>query len=162
MRDPSFQRTETAEMKPPGAEEASHDVTRDVRNFTATIRNRIFSFLRGLINHDYETALRHIDGTEVASPAIGNDREWSPGRLEQEMKQYHLEHQRLCLDPEARNQRHTYVVPSEDKKTWRVQQMLVDPDQHNDWVAEFEVDLGTSRQKGEPAMRLVRLEALGR
>ena len=29
--------------------------------------------------------------------------------------------ERLCLEPNARNVRHTYVTPSEDKKSWRVQ-----------------------------------------
>ena len=72
-----------------------------------------------------------------------------------------MEHERICLDPNARNARHTYVVPSEDKKTWRVQQMLVDPEGHNDWVAEFEVDLVRSRAEGEAFVRLRRIGALG-
>jgi hypothetical protein len=35
--------------------------------------------------------------------------------------------------------------------------MLVDPEEHNDWVAEFEVDLASSRKAGEPVMRLRRI-----
>ena len=35
--------------------------------------------------------------------------------------------------------------------------MLVDPEEHNDWVAEFEVDLGRSRETAEPVLRLVKL-----
>ena len=84
----------------------------------------------------------------------------SDDRLAQLTEDYHASHQHLCLDPEARNIRHTYVTPSEDKQTWRVQQMLVDPEGHNDWVAEFEVDLGASRQAGEPVLRLRRIGAL--
>jgi hypothetical protein len=76
------------------------------------------------------------------------------------MDAYYADHERICLDPEARNLRHTYVVPSEDKKTWRVQQMLVDPEGHNDWVAEFAVDLAASRQAGEPVVSLRRVAAL--
>jgi hypothetical protein len=38
--------------------------------------------------------------------------------------------------------------------------MLVDPEENNDWVAEFEVDLVESRKTGEPAMRLLRLGSL--
>jgi len=71
---------------------------------------------------------------------------------------YYSEHERICLDPNARNLRHTYVT--EDKRAWRVQQMLVDPDEHNDWVAEFEVDLVASRRNGEPAVRLKRIGSL--
>ncbi len=64
------------------------------------------------------------------------------------------------LDPEARNSRHTYVTVSEDKREWKVQQMLVDPEGHNDWVAEFQVDLAASRATGEPVMRLTRFGGL--
>jgi hypothetical protein len=36
----------------------------------------------------------------------------------------------------------------------------VDPEENNDWVAEFEVDLGQSRQSGEPWLRLTRIGSL--
>ena len=51
-------------------------------------------------------------------------------------------------------------VPAEDKRTGRVQQMLVDPEDHNDWVAEFEVDLALSRTANEPSLRLKRVGSL--
>ena len=156
MRDPSYQRAEAKEVRPPGAEEAAADITRDTKAFTAAIRNRIFSFLRGLVNADFEQALTHLVLT--ARP-----RRASPGRaerLQQALDAYHAEHERICLDPNARNVRHTYVLPAEDKRTWRVQQMLVDPEEHNDWVAEFEVDLAGSRETAEPVLRLVRLGSL--
>ena len=43
--------------------------------------------------------------------------------------------------------------------TWRVQQVLVDLDALNDWVAEFEVDLAEARAKKEPVLRLRRIGA---
>ena len=76
------------------------------------------------------------------------------------MEDYHAEHRQLLLTPDARNLRHTYVIPADDKKAWRVQQMLVDPEGHNDWVAEFEVDLAESRKTGEPVTRLRRVGSL--
>ena len=157
LRDPTYQRAETKEVRPPGAEEAAADVTRDTRAFTAAIRHRIFSFLRGLVNADYETAL-----TMLSAPgsAAGAPEAWTAERLKQALEEYYAEHERICLDPNARNARHTYVLPAEDKQTWRVQQMLVDPEEHNDWVAEFEVDLGKSREGSEPVLRLVRLGSL--
>ena len=155
MRDPAFQRTETKEVRPPGAEEAARDVTRDTKTFTAAIRTRVFSFLRGWGNGDADSALSHL-----ASPEDADGKAWIAERLRAAMDAFLVGHQRLCLDPEARNARHTYVTPAEDKQSWRVQQMLVDPDGHNDWVAEFTVDLAASRAKAEPVMRLVRLGAL--
>src|SRR5258706_5814141 len=48
MRDPNYQRAESKEVRPPGAEEAARDITRDAKAFTAAIRTGIFGFLRGL------------------------------------------------------------------------------------------------------------------
>jgi superfamily II RNA helicase len=155
MRDPKYQRAETKELRPPGAEEAEQDVTRDTKVFTSAIRNRIFSFLRGLIIRDYEAALGQLD-----SPDDSEGRPWTPDRMRLAMGEYEREHERLCLDPNARNVRHTYLMPSEDKRTWRVQQMLIDPEEHNDWVAEFEVDLAKSRAANESFLQLRRIGPL--
>jgi superfamily II RNA helicase len=155
MRDPSYQRAEAKEVRPPGAEEAAADVTRDTKAFTAAIRNRVFTFLRGLVNSDFEQALANL-----SSPQDLEGQPWTTERLQKALDAYHAEHERICLDPNARNIRHTYVLPAEDKRTWRVQQMLVDPEEHNDWVAEFEVDLGRSRETSEPVLRLVKLGSL--
>jgi superfamily II RNA helicase len=149
MRNPSFQRAETREARPPGAEEAAADVTRDTKAFTSVIRNRIFTFLRGLVIEDFEAALGGLFSTEDA-----NGQPWTPDRLKQAVEGYYAEHRRISLDPNARNLRHTYVKPSEDKKTWRVQQVLVDPDEHNDWMADFEIDLAESTKAGEPKLKL--------
>ncbi|MCL4789264.1 MAG: DUF3516 domain-containing protein, partial [Verrucomicrobia bacterium] len=155
MRDPNYQRAETKEVRPPGADEAAQDVTRDTKVFTAAIRNRIFVFLRGLVIGDYEAAMANLN-----SAADADAQPWTPDRLRAAMEAYEAEHDHLCLDPNARNVRHTYVVPTEDKKTWRVQQMLVDPEGDNDWVAEFEVDLAQSRTQGEPFLQLRRIGSL--
>jgi superfamily II RNA helicase len=155
MRDPNYVRAETKEVRPPGAEEAALDITRDTKAFTAAIRNRVFSFLRGLVNDDFEQALTHL-----SSPQNGDGQGWTAARLKEAVDAYYVEHERICLDPNARNLRHTYVVPAEDRRSWRVQQMLVDPAEHNDWVAEFEVDLVASRQAGEPHLIFRRLGSL--
>jgi len=155
MRDPNYRPGETKEVRPPGAEEAAADITRDAKAFTAAIRNRIFIFLRGLVVADYETAIANLD-----SPLDADNANWTPDRLDKIMETYEAEHERLCLDPNARNARHTYVTPSEDKKLWRVQQMLVDPKEDNDWVAEFAVDLVESRKRSAATLRLLRIGQL--
>ncbi len=172
MRDPNFQRAEAKEVRPAGAEEATQDITRDTRAFTAAIRNRIFVFLRGLVVRDFEGALANLftgegradlqvsQDAQLRVPTDAGGEPWTAERLRAAMESYEAEHDHLCLDPNARNARHTYVLPAEDKKTWRVQQMLVDPEGDNDWVAEFEVDLAQSRAAGEPALRLRRIGSL--
>jgi hypothetical protein len=50
-----------------------------------------------------------------------------------------------------------------DGQPWttdRLQQILVDPEEHNDWVAEFEVDLALSRAANKPTLRLRIIEVL--
>ncbi len=177
LRNPSYRRAETKEVRPPGAEEAAADITRDTKAFTATIRNRIFTFLRGLVIGDYEAALGSLNETGSRSDGETATREavtdapicrlsdsegnaWTANRLAELMYAYLTGHKQLLLTPEARNIRHTYVTPSEDKQTRRVQQMLVDPEGHNDWVAEFHVDLAAPRKAGEPALRLERVGPL--
>jgi superfamily II RNA helicase len=155
MRDPNYRPTEMKEVRPPGAEEAAADITRDTKAFTALIRNRIFFFLRGLVIGDYEQAIAGL-----SSPLDDDGQPWTAARLQQALDAYHTDHERICLEPNARNIRHTYILPAEDKKTWRVQQMLVDPEEHNDWVAEFGVDLAESRKAGEPTLRLRRIGSL--
>lgn len=158
MRDPNYvPRSEQKEVRPPGAEEAERDITRDVKGFTAAIRTRVFSFLRGLVNGDYELALSQLNS--IAQPDGSN---WTPEQLAKRMEAYQTEHQYIRLDPEARNVRHTYVIPSEDKRSWIVQQVLVDPDEHNDWKIEFQIDLTGSRETAEPMMRLNEISSVGR
>ncbi len=162
MRDPNYKPTEQkAEVRPPGAEEAANDITRDAKAFTSAIRNRIFIFLRGLVNEDYETALANLNEARPAVEGADPIEPWTVKRLTDAMKAYYVDHKYLCLDPNARNVRHTYVVPAEDKKTWKVQQVLIDPEEHNDWIAEFEIDLIESRATREPVVRLNKIAAVG-
>lgn len=155
MRDHNYQATEAKEVRPPGAEAAAADITRDAKAFTAAIRNRIFNVLRGLVNDDAEQVL-----AQLASPDDPDGQPWTAERLRSTLDAYLAGHEALCLDPNARNVRHTYVTPDEDQRHWRVQQMLVDPEEHNDWVAEFTVDLAASRATGEPALRLCQIGPL--
>jgi len=203
MRDPDYERRLAVErakdagvdLRPPGAEEAAADITRDTKAFTAAIRNRIFTFLRGWVIGDFEAALAVLEVAQVSQPAVSptsqsaepatsraapvskslagletrdtadsevcaTSQPWTADRLAQLMEDYLTDHEQLLLTPEARNLRHTYVTPSDDKRTWRVQQMLVDPDGHNDWVAEFEVDLAKSRELRDPVLCLRKIGSL--
>ena len=158
LNDPNYRPPgdEAPEVRPTGWEEAARDITRDAKSFTALLRTRIFTFLRALAGGDCETALASLP---EADGAAGPD-PWTPERLRAALEAYLVDHRRIRLDPAARNLQHTYVIPSEDKRTWRVQQMLVDPDEANDWTAEFEVDLNLSRESGELRMQLRRFAPL--
>ena len=156
MRDPDFQaaRAEEAEPAAPGRDEAV-DVTRDARAFTAAIRARVFALLRAWSTGDDEAALEVLD-----SAHDGAGDAWTAERLSRAREAFTAEHGGLRLDPEGRNRRHTHTEPSDDGASWRVEQMLVDTEGHNDWVAELDVDLAASRAAAEPVIRLLRLESL--
>jgi superfamily II RNA helicase len=152
MRDPDFVPAGPgAERQLPGPEEPP-DVTRDTRAFTAAIRTRVFAFLRAWTGGRPDAALEVLDALEDA-----DGQRFTPERLRALREAYLGEHVGLRLDPEARNIRHTDVQPSADRRSWRVQQMLVDTEGRNDWMAELDVDLAASREAGEPVLRLLRL-----
>jgi len=130
-------------------------VTKDPRALTAAIRTRAFAFLRAWSTRDDETALGVLDAPDDGDGAL-----WTDERLRAAREAFAVEHGSLRLDPEARNLRHTSVAPAEGSATWRVQQMLVDTAERNDWVLELEVDLAASREVGEPVLRLLRLASL--
>jgi len=162
MRDPSY----TPLALSPGAGAGArpprvvvpYDVTQDVRAFTAAIRARIFTVLRAWSLGDAAAV-----GAAMDPPPEQADRPvepWTPTRVRATLDAYIAEHQSLRFDPEARNLRHTYVVATPDQTVWRVQQVLVDPEMVNDWVAEFEVDLAASRAKQQPVLWMTRIGAL--
>ena len=81
--------------------------------------------------------------------------------MKRHLDAYLAEHQALRFDPEARNARHTLRRPATPgQPIWRVQQMLVDPEMVNDWVAEFDVDVEASRVRQQPVLWLTRIGPL--
>jgi superfamily II RNA helicase len=159
MRNPDYApKAAAAEVRPPGAEEAAKDVTRDEVAFTAAIRARVFLFLRSVANDAFEEALSGLPGTTRGE---GNG-VWTPEALKALVEPYYADHQWICMDPGARNRQHTHVVKSEDRKTWKVEQIWVDPEEKNDWSAVFVVDLDASRAASQPIFILSGLGPVGR
>jgi len=155
MRDPSWVAAAPAdEARPPRPPEPP-DVTRDAKAFTAAIRARAFALLRAWSIGRDEDALEALD-----SRRDGEDEEWTAERLKAARDAHAVEHAGLRLDPEARNLRHTSVEATADETAWRVQQMLVDAADLNDWVLELDVDLPASREAGRPVVRMLRLGPL--
>ena len=119
------------------------------------------TFLRGLVIGDFETAL-----TVLATPGSTRGRSsldrppacakrWRPITPSSSNIFAWTRTHATSATRTRRDSLHEDV-----KKTWRVQQMLVDPEESNDWVAEFEVDLGQSRTKKEPVLRLRKIGGL--
>lgn len=160
---PAESTRESAEPKPPGSEQP--DPTRNPRVFLAAVRNRLFTILRALASADYEAVLSELSDPTANDPTASTPPPpWTQDALRRAMDQFHADHSRLRMDPEARNLRHTHVLKPDHPPvtTWVIQQVLVDPDDANDWMAEFEVNLQKSRDTGEPWIRLNRLAPISR
>ncbi|MCC7373309.1 MAG: DUF3516 domain-containing protein [Verrucomicrobiales bacterium] len=170
MRNPSWAPDPASSagvaLRPPGADEAAQDFTRDVPVFTAAVRAKVFAFLRALSHGEFEEALALVTAAPAGSaevtagPLEEAASEWSAAKLGEAWERYLVGHTALRLDPEARNARHTRVVVEENKKGWRIEQIMVDPEGLNDWMVELRVDLDVSRQRHEPVMQLLGIRAL--
>ena len=137
MRDPNYKPGES-EDKP----EQAPDITRNKREFTALIRTEIFRFMTPLAQENYSAA-----AARLSNPV------WTADALADALDPFFETHGRIRLDPEARNGRHTYVDAT--PTTWRVSQVLVDPDEVNDWQMQFTVDVARAREEGKPTLLLV-------
>jgi len=150
LKNPAFVAEESQELRPPGAEEAARDITRDPKAFLAMVRTRILSFLGSWNAEEYEEALELL-----ALEPDESEQEWTAIRLRERRESYRDVNDRPRLDAEGRNLRHTHLEKSLD--SWRVEQVIQDLLEHNDWSALFSVDLSASRERAEPVLRLLRL-----
>jgi hypothetical protein len=192
MRDPGDRPMAPAarageSLRPPGAEAAAADITRDATAFTAAIRTRLFTGLRAWSIGSHAAALDALDAARDAvghaageaaadvAPDLPSDARavpaasrgaapggirqsgsdaWTVARLTSALEAYRAEHDGPRFDPEARNVRHTHVRPADDGRAWRVQQVMIDAEQRNDWMVEVEVDLPASREANRPVLYL--------
>jgi superfamily II RNA helicase len=114
---------------------------------TRWLRNELSRFVRALASRDFEAALALL--------RTGDDaKTWTAPELEARLKEYLSGHARLRTDPQARNPQLIKVEKGSD--TWRVEQTLLDPDDHNDWVAVF-----TARFPEEESAPVLALESIG-
>jgi hypothetical protein len=68
----------------------------------------------------------------------------------------------MRTDPKARNPENTRIV-SKDDGVWRVEQILLDVEEANDWALVLAIDLRRSREEARPVLELRGVEgATGR
>lgn len=123
------------------------DITSDTDQFEARVHAIVMAFIRAVSCGDYSVALG------LTAPAGGHQVGWTDSDLELAHAHYRVDHQRMRLDAEGRNRRHIYFT-KDQRDEWRIQQMLIDPDDKNDWVVEFIVDLKRSKERGIPCLVL--------
>lgn len=144
LKNPDAQPKEPAPSPPP-------DITRNAREFTALIRTEIFRFLQQLQYGQYARAL-----------ALVSHDAWTPESLAEAIDPYYDEHENFLLTTEARNGRHTHIEILSPHTSWKVSQVLVDPDELNDWQVLFSIDLAQARQDDKPTLQFITIEPIGR
>lgn len=126
-------------------EQKPQPVTRDKAAFTRLVRTVIFDFLKLLSRGEADAALELIPGREGVTV----------GMLGGLMSEFAMDHGRLRFDPEARNAKHCRLDAAPGAMLWKIEQVLVDEAELNDWSARFEVDLSASAEAGRAVMSLV-------
>ncbi|MBL8605062.1 MAG: DUF3516 domain-containing protein [Myxococcales bacterium] len=143
---PSAPKRDDAAAEPTGPV----DITRNARAFTAMIRQAVYRVVRALANRDWPTALRLVD-------PLAEDPQWSAESLNDAMTPWFEAHGRLRVDHAARAPSNTRVNTERDAM-WRVEQVLLDDEDHNDGLLIFEVDIEKSRALGRPHLALCEVE----
>jgi Domain of unknown function (DUF3516) len=122
------------------------DVTTNEKEFTVLVRNAVFAVVRALARKDW-----------LGAAALVEPGEWTAERLEAELAAFFAEHAALRIDPQARNPENTRIV-SKDDGVWRVEQVLLDTEEANDWALVLAIDLARSREQARPVLELRRVE----
>jgi hypothetical protein len=70
---------------------------------------------------------------------------------------YFEEHHDIVTDRQARHPQHCRIKPQKDPEGWRVEQTLIDSDDHNDWQITFFIDRQKSREQNRPVLELLKV-----
>jgi hypothetical protein len=176
MRNPDYVAEEVGD-KP--ARPSSYDLTRDVPAFRRQIRAAIFAFLQDVNVRDWESAAEKVAFTETseqgrvpdaasaaAVASLGDSIEAAKKaavrKLEAMFAPYFEARGRFRLDPAGRAAGHTHWV-EENREAGEliVAQVLVDPEEANDWELVVTVDLTASRASQGVVLRLGELRPIG-
>ncbi|MGI9645543.1 MAG: DEAD/DEAH box helicase, partial [Ilumatobacteraceae bacterium] len=126
------------------AVEPEVDITTDRRAFRALVRTRVFRWVQFAANGQWEAW--SDDLTEIG------DHGWNASRLIEQFEPYFEEYpdvgrrEAIGIDGGARGPRR--FVVADDGEPWTVEQILADPEGHDEWYLEVTVDLPASVEAG--------------
>jgi hypothetical protein len=127
-----------------------HDVRRpkdaaaDPRAFAARVRADLHTFVKALSRREYTEAMDLLPhGAEL-------DAAW----LEDRMRAFHLEYDRLVFDTSARAHALTRIE-AEEARLWRIEQVLLDDRGDNAWRVVGLVDLRGADDREGPLVELL-------
>jgi superfamily II RNA helicase len=158
LRNPAFVAAEGAD-KP--ERPATFDITRDAPAFKRLVRTAIFGFLQDIATRDWESANERLRTGEAKVLGEGEIASEETRRLSGAFSVYFEARERFRLDPEGRSSTRTFWDEGRESTEWRVSQVLVDPNERNDWEAHFVVSLIDSRAANRPVLRFEGVAPVG-
>jgi hypothetical protein len=127
--------------------------TRQKPAFLRAVRNAVFGVVKALSQGDVAKVLEQIE------PEDPDGLPWTRPRIDALLDAYFAGHQRIRLDPEARAAKHTRVS-GESPRRWTCGQIVVDPEELNDWSLEFTIDLDRCDAAGAVVLVLDRFSSV--
>jgi superfamily II RNA helicase len=137
------------EDRPP-VERKAIAFTRNRTAFTRALRNAVFNLVKAFAEGNTAAILSQIE------PNDPDGASWTAARIEKLLDDYFTEHTRIRLDPEARATKHTRIT-EESPRRWTYEQILVDPEDLNDWSINLLIDLEKSDSEARPILILANL-----
>ncbi|MGB8329770.1 MAG: DUF3516 domain-containing protein [Polyangiales bacterium] len=129
-------------------EDASFDITQDLRGFTTMVRNAAWKIVRLLAFKQYERAAEALSEVSDANT-------WSAEQFAEALAPYWAEYDAIQIGPDARSSAQLKIERSDGR--WDLTQILLDPDAHRSWHMRFRINLGASREAGQPVLTLLSL-----
>jgi len=127
-------------------DDATVDITKDLRGFTTMVRNAAWKIVRFLAFKQYERAAEALS-------EVSDSNAWSAERFAEALAPYWVEYDAIQIGADARSSAQLKVEQGQEH--WDLTQILLDPDAHRSWHMRFRIDLGASRQAGQPVLTLL-------
>lgn len=134
------------------------ELTRDPAALRRAARVAIHLVLQDAAARDWEACAARVspDGATDEQVAL------EARRLEKLFEAHAVARERFRLDPAGRATANTHFDEAEpDAEEWRVAQVLVDPQDANDWETRFVLSLPETRASGRVALRLESIAEIG-
>lgn len=143
------------------ARPASYDFTRDQVGFRRATRTAIFGFLQDVAAQDWESAVSRLADGQATVVAENTPLSPAARAVADGFAGYFEARGRFRLDPAGRAAPNTTWAEVGVVSDWDVAQMLIDPDDQNDWQALFRIDWPASRTGHRAVLSFVGVEPLG-
>ncbi len=163
LRDADYVAADAAGAADKPARPSTFDITRDTAAFRRLVRTAIFGIMQDVAARDWESAASRLTTGEAVPAVEGTPMSPVAKRIEAAFAPYFDARGRFRLDPEGRSAKHTHWSGDEKPGAaeWELAQVLIDPDEHNDWEARFIVSLGESRQANRAVLRFGTVSPVG-